>query len=142
MATIGLLARFRGMLIHDHGSAYAGYDYTQAYGNVHHPRELITIAENYPRRRWPQALIDLLCEANEATKMARAAGFAALPHLMVEDFFTRHDDILAAAARQHPPTRQTAPHQIDPVYNPIARLQEHHDEVPGFITDLSCPLRQ
>jgi transposase len=77
LAAIGLLARCRGMLVHDHWSAYASYDCTPAYGNAHHLRELIAMAETDPRRRWPQALIDLRCEANAATKRARAAGFAA-----------------------------------------------------------------
>ena len=57
------------------------------------------MAETYPRRRWPQAQIGVLREANAATKLARVAGFAALPSLMVEDFFNRYDALQAAAIR-------------------------------------------
>ncbi|MFZ1539622.1 MAG: transposase [Chromatiaceae bacterium] len=78
LAAIGLLARFRGILVHDHWSAYAGYDCTHAYCNAHHLRELIAMAETYPRRRWPQALIDVLCEANAAIKLAWACGLRRL----------------------------------------------------------------
>ncbi|MBK8640379.1 MAG: transposase [Chromatiaceae bacterium] len=128
---------------HDHWSAYASYDCTHAYGNAHHLRELIAMAETYPRRRWPQALIDLLCEANAATKLARAAGFAALPSLMVEDFFTRYDDLLITAASQHPravrPPGQRRRVKQTPAYNLITRLQAHRDEVLRFITDLQVP---
>lgn len=143
LAAIGLLARFRGMLVHDHWSAYAGYDCTHAYCNAHHLRELIAMAETYPRHRWPPALIDLLCEANAATKLARAAGFAALPSLMVEDFCTRYDAILAAAIRQHPravrPPGQRRRVKQTPAYNLITRLQAHRDAVLRFITDLQVP---
>jgi len=143
LAAIGLLARFRGILVHDHWSAYAGYDCTHAYCNAQHLRELIAMAETYPRRRWPQALIDVLCEANAATKLARAAGFAALPSLMVEDFFTRYDAILAEAIRQHPPAvrprGQRCRVKQTPAHNLITRLQTHRDEVLRFITDLQVP---
>ena len=143
LAAIGLLAHFRGILVHDHWSAYAGYDCTHAYCNAHHLRELIAMAETYPRRRWPQALIELLCEANAATKLARAAGFAALPRLMIEDFFTRYDDLLTTAASQHPraarPPGQRRRVKQTPAYNLITRLQAHRDEVLRFITDLQVP---
>jgi transposase len=47
-------------------------------------------------------LIALLCEANAATHHARAAGFAALPGPMIDDFFMRYDALLAEGARCHP----------------------------------------
>ncbi len=74
LAAIGLLASFRGILVHDHWSAYAVYACQHAFCNAHHLRELIAIAETYPGLPWPKLLIALLCEANEATCMARAAG--------------------------------------------------------------------
>jgi len=140
LAAIGLLACFRGVLVHDHWSAYAAYTCQHAFCNAHHLRELIAIAETDPRLTWPGRLIALLCEANEATHMARAAGFAALPGPMIEDFFTRYDEILTDAARYHP--RRTGPPgsrrrvKQTPAYNLIARLRDHRDEVLRFITDL------
>ena len=86
LAAIGLLASFRGILVHDHWSAYAVYTCQHAFCNAHHLRELIAVAETYPRLSWPTQLIALLCEANEATCMARAAGLAALPGPMIDDF--------------------------------------------------------
>lgn len=140
LAAIGLLASFRGILVHDHWSVYACQ---HAFCNAHHLRELIAVAETYPRLSWPQQLIALLCEANEATCMARAAGLAALPGPMIDDFFTRYDSLLAEGARCHP--RRSAPPgrrqrlKQSPAYNLIARLRHHRDEVLRFITDLRVP---
>jgi transposase len=143
LAAIGLLASFRGILVHDHWSAYAVYTCQHAFCNAHHLRELIAIAETYPELPWPKRLIALLCEANEATCMARAAGLAALPGPMIEDFFTRYDALLAEGARCHP--RRTGPPgrrgrvKQTPAYNLIGRLRDHRQEVLRFITDLRVP---
>jgi transposase len=143
LAAIGLLAAFRGILVHDHWSAYREFACRHAFCNAHHLRELIAIAETYPGLPWPQRLIDLLCEANVATQTARTAGFSALPGPMIEDLLTRYDAILIEGTRYHP--RRTGPPgsrrrvKQTPAYNLIARLQKHRDEVLRFITDLRVP---
>jgi transposase len=143
LAAIGLLAAFRGILVHDHWSAYAAYTCQHAFCNAHHLRELIGIAETYPRLAWPKQLVALLCEANEATRTARLAGLKALPGPMIEDFFTRYDALLAEGARCHP--RRTGPPgrrgrvKQTPAYNLIARLRDHRQEVLRFVTDLRVP---
>jgi len=143
LAAIGLLASFRGTLVHDHWSAYAAYSCAHAFCNAHHLRELIAVAETHPTQPWPNQLIALLCEANEAACMARAAGFAALPGPMIEDLFNRYEAILAEGARSHPrrhppPGRRRRVKQT-PAYNLITRLRDHRDEVLRFITDLRVP---
>jgi len=143
LAAIGLLAAFRGTLVHDHWSAYAAFTCQHAFCNAHHLRELIGVAETYPGLPWPTQLITLLCEANAAAQAARAAGFAALPGPMVEDFFARYDALLAEAARYHP--RRTGPPgrrgrvKQSPAYNLGVRLREHRHAVLRFLTDLRVP---
>ena len=143
LAAIGLLAAFRGTLVHDHWSAYAAYTCQHAFCNAHHLRELIAVAETYPRLAWPTQLIALLCAANEAACMARGAGLAALPGPMIDDFFTRYQALLAEGARCHPhrsaPPGQRRRLKQSPASNLIARLYEHRDEVLRFITDLRVP---
>jgi transposase len=143
LAAIGLLASFRGILVHDHWSAYVVYTCQHAFCNAHHLRELIGVAETYPRLGWPQQLIALLCEANTATCMARAAGLAALPGPMIDDFFTCYEALLAEGACCHPhrsaPPGQRRRLKQSPAYNLITRLSAHRDEVLRFITDLRVP---
>jgi transposase len=143
LAAIGLLASFRGILVHDHWAAYGVYECQHAFCNAYHLRELIAIAETYPERPWPKRLRALLCEANEATCMARAAGLSALPGPIIEDLFTRYDALLTEGARCHP--RRTGPPdrrgrvKQTPAYNLIGRLRDHRQEVLRFITDLRVP---
>jgi transposase len=143
LAAIGLLDSFRATLVHDHWSAYAAYTCQHAFCNAHHLRELISVAETYPGLPWPTQLIALLCEANAVAQTARAAGFAALPGPMIEDFFTRYDALLAEGARYHP--RRTRPPgrrgrvKQSPAHNLLVRLCAHREAVLRFLTDLTVP---
>jgi transposase len=143
LAAIGLLTGFRGTLVHDHWSAYAAYGCQHAFCNAHHLRELIAIAETYPRLTWPTQLIALLCEANETTGKARTAGLSTLPAPVIKGFFDRYDALLAEAARFHP--RRTGPPgqrrrvRQSPAHNLVVRLGKHRDGVLRFLTDLTVP---
>ena len=48
LETIGLLASFRGILVHDYRKAYLMYACQHAFCNAHHLHELIAVAETYP----------------------------------------------------------------------------------------------
>jgi transposase len=128
----GLLARFGGVLVHDHWRAYMLFDCLHAFCNAHHRRELIAIAETIPSQRpWTDAMIALRCEANALTSEARAAGFAALPGPMVLDIHTRFDAILHVAkalnpARKPPPgsRKRLRP---SPAHNLAKRPSENRD---------------
>jgi transposase len=140
---IGLLGGFCGILVHDHWRAYLSTPAQHAFCNAHHLRELIALAEADPVLSWPKQLIALLCEANDATIAARAAGLEALPEVVVEDVFTRYDSILADGAFFHPqrlpPPGSRRRVKQTPAYNLVARLRTHREEVLRFVTDLRVP---
>jgi transposase len=144
LEAFGLLARFGGVLVHDHWRAYALFDCLHAFCNAHHLRELIAIAETIPSQQlWAEAMIALLCEANTLTIEARAAGFAALPGPMVLDIQTRFEAILELAkarnpARKPPPGTRKRVRQ-SPAYNLIKRLGDNREAVLRFVTDLRVP---
>jgi transposase len=139
-----LLARFAGVLVHDHWSAYARLACWHACCNAHHLRELTAIAETAPSQQaWAEALIALLCEANTLTIEARAAGFAALPGPMVLDIQTRYDTILDLGKARNP-TRIPEPGsrrrvRQTPAHNLVKRLRDKREDVLRFVTDLRVP---
>jgi transposase len=143
LAAFGLLALFRGVLVHDHWAAYAVYTCRHAFCNAHHLRELVAIAEQFPQLNWPQRMIALLCEAHDATVGARSADLATLPTATIEEFRTRYLAILDQAERRHPrrdpPPGTRRRVKQTPAYNLIARLREHRDDVLRFISDLRVP---
>ncbi len=70
LSAIGLLANFRGILVHDHWRASLSAAAEQAFCNAHPLRELIALAEaDHP---WPKRLIARLCEANDTASAALA----------------------------------------------------------------------
>ncbi len=140
----GLLARFRGVLVHDHWRAYTLFECLHAFCNAHHLRELIAIAETIPSQQpWAEDMIALLCEANGLTIEARGAGFAALPGPLVLDIQERYDAILEVAqarnpARKPPPGTRKRVRQ-SPAYNLVQRLSQKREAVLRFVTDLRVP---
>jgi transposase len=143
LAAFGLLAYFRGILVHDHWAAYATYPCEHAFCNAHHLRELVAIAEQFPHLNWPQRMIALLCEAKAAAADARNAGLAAVPAPAIKDLRQRYAAILDQGERRHPrrdpPPGTRRRVKQTPAYNLIARLREHRDEVLRFISDLRVP---
>ena len=140
----GLLARFAGVLVHDHWKPYAALTCQHAYCNAHHLRELTAIAETIPSQRpWAEDMIRLLCQANTLASEARAAGCAALPEPIVRDIHTRYDAILNQAKARNPArapkpgsrrrVRQSPPHNL------VKRLSEKREAVLRFVTDLRVP---
>lgn len=68
MEAIGILPKFRGILVHDHWKPYYIYTACQhALCNAHHVRELQWVIDN-PGYAWAKALQDLLLKMNNATK--------------------------------------------------------------------------
>ena len=144
LEAFGLLARFAGVLVHDHWSAYARFTCQHAFCNAHHLRELTAIAEMIPSQRpWAEDMIALLCEANTLATEARAAGFAALPGPMVQDIQTRFEAILDVAKARNParapkPGSRRRVRQT-PAHNLVKRLSDKREAVLRFVTDLRVP---
>ena len=144
LEAFALLARFSGVLVHDHWSAYARFDCLHAFCNAHHLRELIAIAETTSSQRpWAEEMIGLLCEANTLASEARTAGFAALPGPFVVDIQTRFEAILTLA-KAHNPARKPQPGTRgrvpqSPAHNLVKRLSEKREAVLRFLTDLRVP---
>jgi len=107
LAAIGLLASFRGILVHDHWSAYAVYNLPARLLQRPAPARV-----DRRRRNLPPAVL-----ANPVDRPAvcgqrghlhgPCGGLAALPGPMIDDFFTRYAALLAEGARCHP--RRSAP---------------------------------
>ena len=147
LSTAGLKpsAYFPGVLVHDHGSAYARYSVPPCL--LQCPScELTAIAETIPSRQWATGRSALLWEANAQVvnaDRAHAQGLAMLPAGAVERLQDCYDAILTAAEATNravpgvPSTRRAR--QATPAYNLIDRLREHRDEVLRFITDLRVP---
>jgi transposase len=91
MDDIGILPKFRGVLVHDHWKPYYTYAACiHALCNAHHVRELQWVIDN-PGYVWAQDMQDLLLKINEAVK---ASGINMLDSKTSSEFRERYRQII------------------------------------------------
>jgi len=151
MDAIGIPPVYRGVSVHDGRDSYALYTalYTtcrHALCNVHHPRELTFLEEQYARA-WASDLKALLRAMKAATDLARTTGRPQPAPALHADFLDRYPALLKAglAANPPPPDQERRPGQRGrpkqaPARNLLERLLLQQDEVLAFLDELAIPL--
>jgi transposase len=139
MDAIGILARFKGILCHDHWKAYFCYtDCLHALCNAHHLRELLAAFEQ-EGQRWAKRMRKCLLDAAEAVE--KAGGM--LTQEAAERFKKRYHKILTDAEVECPPPlrppgkkgrlKQTKARNL------LDRLRDYETEVLRFMTNPLVP---
>ena len=91
MDEIGILPKFRGVLVHDHWKPYYTYEACiHALCNAHHVRELQWVIDNLGYV-WAQDMQDLLLKINEAVKVS---GINMLDRKTSKEFKERYRQII------------------------------------------------
>lgn len=99
MDEIGILPKFRGVLVHDHWKTYYTYGACiHALCNAHHIRELQWVIDN-AAYVWAQDMQDLLLKINEAVK---ASGINMLDSKTSREFRERYRQIIKAGTIEMP----------------------------------------
>lgn len=143
----GVLPGFTGVAVHDGLTSYRGYDVPHALCNAHHLRELIALTETHQRQghadiTWPQAMIDLLIEINNAVTTAKAAGHSQLNAGELDQFTDRYRAIIADGWRAHPPPPPTGKRgrpRLGTAGSLLRRLDIYQADVLRFATDFTVP---
>lgn len=139
---IGILAEYRGSLIHDHWQCYFSYNQVKhGLCNVHHLRELKFVYEE-EKSSWAKEMTGLLLKGKAIADRAKNEGKAAVASADLvlikneyQSLVIRAGSIyLDCAEEEHPP---------DGVgkagFNLFRRLLRRMDEVLYFIRDLTIP---
>lgn len=141
---IGILPGFTGTAEHDCWSPYLTYDCSHALCCAHLIRELTFPAEECAQD-WALDMTELLLEANEAVKEAKALGRTGLSHSGLKGFEKRYKRILARgfAANPLPDTRDQPARRgrkkKTKARNLLERLRDYQCEVLRFMNDFSVP---
>jgi len=99
----GVLAKFRGIGVHDCWASYWKYtDITHAVCCAHLLRELTGIEENHPEQKWATLFKKLLLEMKKAKERAIAAGQEALDEILIHQFEKQYDEIIQQAYSANP----------------------------------------
>ena len=132
---LGILPKFKGILIHDGWHPYRALDCTHGLCNAHHLRELTYVHEEFTQA-WAGDMIELLTYANAQALQGPVAGYRLAHMRYVYDEILSQGDIAnprANASGKRGRTRQSK------AANLIARLREYADDVWRFAADPQVP---
>jgi transposase len=137
---LGVLPRFKGILVHDRWAPYWHYQgMAHAICNAHVLRDLAAAAEIATQKPWADAMAELLVDAKRRTDAARAAGRVEIPAHRRARIRANYDAIIAVAlaANPEPPDNRKRTRTEKIGYNLAVALRDHKHEVLRFTEDLA-----
>jgi transposase-like protein len=142
MDTIGILPKFGGRAVQDHGSSYFGYEgLKHGLCNSHHLRDLLFVYEQYGQE-WAEKMSHCLIDIKEEVDLVRVY----TDHLdpgKIEAYEARYDKIIEYGLEMNqPPQKEPGKRgraKQSPPKNLLDRLKEHKQGVLAFMYDFSVP---
>lgn len=139
---IGILARYRGTIVHDRWAPYWHYDQAaHALCCAHLLRDLAAVSENWVQAGWAERMAELLVEAKTLCDTAVMKGHRRLHWRHRHRIEARYDTILADAFSvcPAPPDGAKRPVAERIAYNLAVALRDRRHEVLAFTSDLAIP---
>ena len=137
---IGIINRFKGVLVRDGWTAYRKYEQCRhSLCNAHLLRDLTFVGENEPRHReWTNKLAKLLLEIKAAVEAARLKEQSLLPGCEQQRYSAHYDGILeqAECAVRGSPVRRVTYLCAPTLYR---RFCNNKAEILRFMTDFRVP---
>ncbi|MFV0342043.1 MAG: transposase, partial [Anaerocolumna sp.] len=97
------LKKFTGILIHDHETALYHFGTDHGECNVHIIRYLRKTKED-TGNKWPEKMIDLLCEMNKATKELINQGITTFPKEIIADYEQNYHNLIVDGRKENKET--------------------------------------
>jgi len=141
---IGILPLFKGTAVHDFWRTYLTYDCSHAFCCAHILRELIFLEEE-EGEVWAGKMKELLIDAHDAVKKAKAEALNRLKPAQTEHFKKQYHQILDEGFTVNPlPPARDGParrgrKKKSKARNLLERLRDYQDEVLTFMNDFSVP---
>ena len=146
---LGLLAGFRGLLVHDGLVSYKALECTHSLCNAHHIRELVYVHEQENEQiwdSWAKEMIDLLLQALKEVDLQGGP----LPQERQTWFEDQWSQLLQRGEESNPQKQRTGTTQDDGLgtrgklkqskaTNLLKRLREHRQEVWRFMREDGVP---
>jgi transposase len=135
MDEMGVIAKMRGIAVHDGWKPYRSYDVAHQLCNAHHLRELEGVGVVWDQG-WANAMIDLLIEAKEAVEEVRAAGRDELDQSTLHSIRVRYGRLVAKGWAANPAPEVGKRHGVHKkAANLLVRLDTQRADVLRFATD-------
>ena len=144
MNKMGVLPKYRGIIVHDFWKSYFKYKCEHALCNVHIQRELKNIYEKY-KQEWAKEMSDLLYEIKEQADCARKLG-TKIGEDTIKTFIEKYHLILMKGFEDNPPPEISKDDEAkrgiqaqSKARNLLDRLEKYEKEILRFATDLRVP---
>lgn len=139
---MGVLAGYRGVIIHDRLAMY--WKLKRAKHGIcaaHLLRDLADAAIVATQTAWAAGLAALLVEVNNACHQARASGADQLSASLRRKFSRRYDELVQAGLAANPePTHRKRDHAERRSYNLVSAFAAHKASILRFMNDLDTPM--
>ena len=144
MDEIGILPKFKGILVHDHWKPYYTYQGCKhALCNAHHLRELEWVIENHPNCTWAKTMQDLLLEINQSVDKTKENKLDDETAML---YRTRYRDIIAVGDKEMPlsppepeQSKKKGRKKKSKERNLLERLRDFENDVLRFMVDADVP---
>ncbi|MGH9080321.1 MAG: IS66 family transposase [Acidimicrobiales bacterium] len=137
MDEMGVLAKMRGVAVHDGWKPYRSYDVLHQLCNAHHLRELENVAVAWDQG-WADEMIGLLVEAKETVDAARQTGAEHLDDKALHSIRVRYGTLVKKGWSANPEPAVGKRAGIDKkAFNLLTRLDTQRADVLRFATDFS-----
>jgi transposase len=140
---MGVLAGYRGVVIHDRLALYWKFSKAKhGLCGAHLLRDLEEVATVASQRSWAAGLASLLCEINTAADDARLAGHAKLAPSLVRAFTARYDQLIADGITANPEPRpgHKRGYYQRKSFNLVTAFATHKRPILRFMNDLDTPM--
>lgn len=140
---MGVLAGYRGVVIHDRLALYWKFRKAKhGLCGAHLLRDLEEVATVASQRSWAAGLATLLCQINTACDDARLAGHAKLAPVLLRAFTARYDQLVADGITANPdpsPGHKRGYYQRKS-FNLVTAFATHKRPILRFMNDLDTPM--
>lgn len=140
---MGVLAGYRGVVIHDRLALYWKFSKAKhGLCGAHLLRDLEEVATVASQRSWAAGLASLLCEINTAADDARLAGHAKLAPSLVRAFTASYDQLVADGITANPEPRpgHKRGYYQRKSFNLVTAFATHKRPILRFMNDLDTPM--
>ena len=144
MNKMGVLPKYRGIVVHDFWKSYFKYKCEHALCNVHIQRELENIYKIY-KQEWAKEMSDLLYEIKEQADCARKLG-TKIGEDTIKTFIEKYHSIIMKGFEDNPPPEIHKDNVVkrgikaqSKAKNLLDRLEKYEKEILRFATDLRVP---
>lgn len=133
---IGILPRFKGILVHDFWKSYQKYSHLfHALCHVHHLRDLTMVSEN-SQQVWASEMKEFLLKAKDWVATAQENGQTALTSAQLHQLTQEYEAILARGWEENPTPTQRAKGKS---FNLLKRFAEQREAIWQFILNFQVP---